>query len=142
MVLLSVGYLRFGITDCAPEIFARLLPGETFFTAIATQSRAGGDHPSVAVYPFCIKQICAEDRALAYLDWVQWPAMLVTVLAAWLIGSQRPQRRMSGFVCFSLSNLLWVIWGVQAGAYALIVLQLCLFLMNLRGFMKNRVLER
>jgi hypothetical protein len=79
---------------------------------------------------------------LAYLDWVQWPAMLVTVLAAWLIGSQRPQRRMSGFVCFSLSNLLWVIWGVHAGAYALIVLQLCLFLMNLRGFMKNRVSER
>jgi hypothetical protein len=38
--------------------------------------------------------------------------------------------------------LLWVIWGVHAGAYALIVLQLCLFLMNLRGFMKNRVLER
>ncbi|WP_122699335.1 hypothetical protein [Pseudomonas viridiflava] len=68
--------------------------------------------------------------------------MLVTVLAAWLIGSQRPQRRMSGFVCFSQSNLLWVIWGVHAGAYALIVLQLCLFLMNLRGFMKNRVLER
>lgn len=49
---------------------------------------------------------------------------------------------LSGFVCFSLSNLLWVIWGVHAGAYALIVLQLCLFLMNLRGFMKNRVSER
>ncbi|WP_437128627.1 hypothetical protein [Pseudomonas antarctica] len=63
--------------------------------------------------------------------------MAVTVLAAWLIGSQRPGRRMTGFVCFSLSNVLWVIWGAYAGAYALIVLQVCLFLMNLRGFSKN-----
>ena len=63
--------------------------------------------------------------------------MFVTVLAAWLIGSQRPGRRMAGFVCFSLSNLLWVIWGVRAEAYALIVLQICLFLMNLRGLKKN-----
>ncbi|WP_263596768.1 hypothetical protein [Pseudomonas fluorescens] len=63
--------------------------------------------------------------------------MVVTVLAAWLIGSQRPGRRMIGFICFSLSNVLWVIWGVAAGAYALIVLQVCLFLMNLRGLRKN-----
>jgi len=44
---------------------------------------------------------------------------------------------MTGFVCFSLSNLLWVIWGVYVEAYALIVLQIFLFLMNLRGFKKN-----
>jgi O-antigen/teichoic acid export membrane protein len=74
---------------------------------------------------------------LGYLDWVQWPAMAVTVLAAWLIGSQRPRRRMIGFVCFSVSNVLWVIWGLHAQAYALIVLQLCLFLMNFRGLKKN-----
>ena len=76
-------------------------------------------------------------KGLAYLDWVQWPAMFVTVLAAWLIGSQQPKRRMIGFVCFSLSNVLWVIWGLYAQAWALIVLQVCLFLLNLRGFKKN-----
>lgn len=74
---------------------------------------------------------------MSNLDWVQWPAMLVTVLAAWLIGSQRPARRMAGFVAFSLSNVLWVAWGAFADAYALIVLQACLFLMNLRGFRKT-----
>ncbi|WP_130888155.1 YgjV family protein [Pseudomonas sp. Sample_21] len=74
---------------------------------------------------------------MTYWDWIQWPAMVVTVLAAWLIGSQRPKRRMTGFVCFSVSNVLWVIWGAYAGAYALIVLQVCLFLMNLRGLRKN-----
>lgn len=44
---------------------------------------------------------------------------------------------MIGFVCFSLSNVLWIIWGIPANAYALIVLQVCLFLMNLRGLKKN-----
>ncbi|MDZ5436144.1 YgjV family protein [Pseudomonas fluorescens] len=75
---------------------------------------------------------------MAYVDWIQWPAMLVTVLAAWLIGSQRPRRRMAGFICFILSNILWVVWGAYAQAYALIVLQICLCVMNLRGFKKNR----
>jgi hypothetical protein len=75
--------------------------------------------------------------SMVYLDWVQWPAMLVTVLAAWLIGSQRPAGRMTGFICFSLSNVLWVIWGAHAEAHALIALQICLFFMNLRGFKKN-----
>lgn len=71
------------------------------------------------------------------LDWVQWPAMAVTVAAAWLIGSRRPARRMAGFVCFTVSNILWVAWGLYADAYALIVLQICLCCMNLRGLKKN-----
>jgi hypothetical protein len=72
-----------------------------------------------------------------FLDWLQWPAMLVTVLAAWLIGSLKPRRRVGGFICFIVSNLLWAIWGWHAQAYALIVLQVCLCFMNLRGFRKN-----
>ncbi|MBV6822098.1 hypothetical protein [Pseudomonas sp. PD9R] len=72
-----------------------------------------------------------------YLNWLQWPAMLVTVLAAWMIGSRRPHRRVLGFSCFIVSNVLWSIWGFHSQAYALIVLQFCLFVMNLRGFHKN-----
>jgi hypothetical protein len=77
------------------------------------------------------------DGGLNSFDWVQWPAMLVTVLAAWLIGSQRARRRMIGFWCFILSNILWIVWGWPAQAYALIALQICLFCLNLRGFKKN-----
>lgn len=72
-----------------------------------------------------------------WIDLLQWPAMLVTVGAAWLIGSLQPGRRMLGFWCFLSSNLLWVIWGWHTGAWALIVLQLCLALMNIRGLKKN-----
>lgn len=72
-----------------------------------------------------------------FIDLLQWPAMLVTVLAAWLIGSLKPRRRTVGFWCFLLSNLLWVIWGWHAEAWALITLQVCLALMNIRGVKKN-----
>ncbi|MCO6711001.1 hypothetical protein, partial [Streptomyces sp. CHA3] len=58
------------------------------------------------------------------LDLLQWPAMAITLLAAWLVASQRQGRRNLGFWVFLLSNALWIAWGLQAEAYALIVLQL------------------
>jgi hypothetical protein len=69
----------------------------------------------------------------ALLDAVQWPAMLVTVLAAWLIGSRQRARRIWGFLAFILSNGLWIAWGAAHEASALIVLQLCLLVMNIRS---------
>ncbi len=72
------------------------------------------------------------------IDLIQWPAMAVTVLAAWFMGSQQPRKRMIAFWCFILSNILWIIWGLHARAYALIVLQVFLCAINLRGFKKNR----
>lgn len=72
-----------------------------------------------------------------YLDLLQWPAMLVTVLAAWLVGSEQESRRNIGFWVFLASNALWVFWGLHANAYALIVLQLCLAVMNIRGAKKT-----
>jgi hypothetical protein len=72
-----------------------------------------------------------------YLDWVQWPAMLLTAAAAWLVASQSRRRRNLGFWVFLLSNLLWVIWGWHGRAYALIVLQGCLAVLNIRGAQKN-----
>ncbi|UDU83142.1 hypothetical protein [Pseudomonas sp. HN2-3] len=74
---------------------------------------------------------------MEYIDWVQWPAMVVTVASAWFIGSQRAYRRMIAFWGFILSNVLWVVWGLNADAYALIVLECILLGMNARGFKKN-----
>ena len=74
------------------------------------------------------------------MDWVdaiQWPAMLVTVVAAWMVASQRKFKRNWGFWLFLLSNVLWIVWGWHDEAYALIVLQLLLGLLNIRGAMKN-----
>jgi hypothetical protein len=71
------------------------------------------------------------------LDLVQWPAMVVTVLAAWLVASQSPRRRKIGFWCFISSNVAWVAWGAHAHAWALIVLQVALAALNIRGVRKN-----
>jgi hypothetical protein len=76
-------------------------------------------------------------KILGYFDFEQWPAMVVTVISAWLVGSQRPRRRMIAFWGFILSNALWVVWGLHSNAYALIVLECVLLGMNARGFKKN-----
>lgn len=72
-----------------------------------------------------------------YLNIVQWPAMIITVLAAWLIASQSKRRRVAGFWCFLISNALWVVWGWHANAYALVALQVALAFLNFRGVYKN-----
>ena len=63
--------------------------------------------------------------------------MLVTLLSAWLVASQRKGRRQWGFWLFLVSNVLWIAWGVYAHAYALIALQVGLAFLNIRGVSKN-----
>ncbi|HBB95015.1 MAG TPA: hypothetical protein DC054_06465 [Blastocatellia bacterium] len=72
-----------------------------------------------------------------FINTLQWPAMLVTVVAAWMVASQKKFKRNWGFWLFLLSNVLWIIWGLGDGAYALVILQLCLALLNIRGTVKN-----
>lgn len=64
--------------------------------------------------------------------------MVITVIAAWMIGSQRKFKRNWGFWLFLLSNALWIVWGFADGAYALIVLQFALAALNIRGAVKNQ----
>ena len=71
------------------------------------------------------------------LDAVQWPAMAVTLVAAWLVASRDKKRRAHGFWWFIASNILWVVWAWHTDAWALIALQVGLFAMNVRGALKN-----
>jgi hypothetical protein len=71
------------------------------------------------------------------LDWLQWPAMLVTIVAAWLVGSTSRRRRTVAFWTFLASNVLWIAWGWQAAAWALVALQVALAAINIRGARKN-----
>lgn len=71
------------------------------------------------------------------LNAVQWPAMIATLVAAWLVASQAKRKRSLGFWCFIVSNVLWGVWGWHDHAYALVALQLGLFALNLRGARKN-----
>jgi hypothetical protein len=71
------------------------------------------------------------------INLIQWPAMGVTVAAAWLVASDQERRRNIGFWVFMLSNVLWIVWGWYSSAYALIALQVCLAVMNIRGARKT-----
>ena len=44
-----------------------------------------------------------------WLDFLQWPAMLMTLLAAWLVASHSAGRRNAGFWLFLTSNALWAL---------------------------------
>jgi hypothetical protein len=72
-----------------------------------------------------------------FIDALQWPAMAVTLYAAYLLGSKRKDRRIFGFSMFILSNVLWIVWGWGDEAWALIALQVGLLVMNVRGIFKN-----
>jgi hypothetical protein len=73
----------------------------------------------------------------AILGAIQWPAMAVTLFAAWLVASRSASRRAAGFWWFIASNVLWIIWGWHTRAWALIALQIGLFALNVRGAAKN-----
>lgn len=77
-----------------------------------------------------------------FWDWLQWPAMAVTLTASWLIASSGAERRKYGFWVFIVSNVLWVAWAIPTGAWALIVLQAGLFAMNLRGAVKTEAEQK
>lgn len=77
-----------------------------------------------------------------WLDLIQWPAMAVTVLAAWLVASTHKHRREIGFWVFLASNGLWIAWGWHTSAWALIALQFCLAALNIRGAMKAEAAPR
>jgi hypothetical protein len=68
----------------------------------------------------------------------QWPAMVASFVAAYLVGSTNETKRKWGFWIFLLSNVLWVVWGLSDHAYAVIVLQVLLALLNIRGVKKAK----
>ena len=71
------------------------------------------------------------------LDLIQWPAMVTSVVAAWLVASKQKGQRNAGFWIFLVSNVLWTAWGWHTRAWALIGLQVCLAALNIRGAKKT-----
>jgi hypothetical protein len=71
------------------------------------------------------------------LDALQWPALAVTVAATWLMASRAKPTRNVAFWLFLAGNALWMIWGWHDHAIALVVMQLCLAALNIRGVRKT-----
>jgi hypothetical protein len=71
------------------------------------------------------------------IDFLQWPAMAVTLCAAFLVGARHARRRTFGFYACILSNKLSIAWGLHDEAWALIALQVGLLAMNVRAIFRN-----
>ena len=78
-----------------------------------------------------------ELSVMDWISWLQWPAFVASVGAAWLVASNVKSKRNIGFWVFLASNALWGVWGLYSSAWALIALQVCLAVMNLRGLRKT-----
>jgi hypothetical protein len=63
--------------------------------------------------------------------------MAATLLSAWLVAAQSKEKRQWGFWIFLLSNLLWISWAWYDHAWALVILQVGLAFLNIRGVAKN-----
>ena len=72
-----------------------------------------------------------------YLAYLEWPAMAITLAAAWWMGSTKPQKRIVAFGMLIVGNLMWIGWGWGDEAWALIALNLGLLALNIRAIMKN-----
>jgi uncharacterized membrane protein len=97
-------------------------------------------HPALRVGGHVPGSRCIGLRRLTGVNWIeylQWPAMAATLLSAWLVAAQSKRYRQWGFWIFLLSNVLWMAWGWHDHAYALILLQIGLAFLNIRGVAKN-----
>ena len=72
-----------------------------------------------------------------WLGFIQWPAFAASIAAAYLVGSNGKTTRNLGFWVFLLSNGTWTVWGVYTDAWALVALQVCLAVLNMRGLYKT-----
>ena len=64
--------------------------------------------------------------------------MVASALAAWMVASSDDGKRTWGFGVFLLSNVLWALWGFNEKAWAVVVLQAVLLIINIRGAKKTK----
>ncbi len=72
-----------------------------------------------------------------FLALLEWPAMAISLAAAWWMGSRKPGKRIAAFCMLIVGNLMWIGWGWGEDARALIALNLGLLALNVRGILKN-----
>ena len=74
------------------------------------------------------------EEFFALLD---WPAMAISLAAAWWMGSTKAKKRIVAFLLLIVGNLMWIAWGYGESAWALIALNVGLMALNVRAIFKN-----
>lgn len=71
------------------------------------------------------------------IDFMQWPALILSIAGAWCVGGSTSRQRLVGFWLFLLSNIAWGLWGFGAGAWAVVISQLVFTITSIRGIRSN-----
>ncbi len=72
------------------------------------------------------------------LEMLQWPAAVIALAGAWMVGARTPRGRQIGFVCFLIANLMWCCVAIATGVWALLVMQAAFIVTSARGVISNR----
>lgn len=72
-----------------------------------------------------------------FFAYLEWPAMVISLAAAWWLGSKKPEKRIIAFSLLIVGNLMWIAWGWGDEAWALIALNVGLMALNIRAIIKN-----
>ena len=67
----------------------------------------------------------------------EWIAALLSILGAWLVGSQSADHRTVGFLLFLAANTIWIAWGIAIGAWPLVAMQSIFLITSARGAWVN-----
>lgn len=63
---------------------------------------------------------------------LDWSAFAVTLIGVWLLS----EYKRSGFIVNGLGSLLWILVGLHTGLEGLLVLNIILFILYLKGYLK------
>lgn len=72
------------------------------------------------------------------MDLLQWIACIVALVGSYLVSAERRTHRLLGFALFLVSNVLWIWWGTQSSAWALVTMQSAFCLTSALGVVRNR----
>ena len=53
------------------------------------------------------------------------------------MASRNPHKRVIAFILLIVGNVMWIAWGWNDGAFALVALNVGLMALNVRGIVKN-----
>lgn len=71
------------------------------------------------------------------IDLLQWPALVLSIIGAWLVGGRRANQRLAGFLLFLASNVLWSLWGLGIAAWGVVITQAFFTWTSIRGIRTN-----
>jgi len=70
-------------------------------------------------------------------DFLQWPALVLSIVGAYYVASDNARHRLVGFWLFLLSNFAWAFWGIGAMAWAVVISQVLFMFTSCRGIIIN-----